>query len=91
MRAVIQRVKSASVTVDGEVISSIQRGLCILIGLGVNDTAFECDWMAKKILNLKLFPMNEGDSWGWNKTVQDAGGELLLGGCCLLGEGGTDG
>ena len=79
MRAVIQRVTSASVSVDGERISSIGRGLCILIGIGEKDTPYEVDYISKKILSLKLFPAFESEPWGWNKSVVDGGFEILCG------------
>ncbi|KAK9465018.1 D-Tyr tRNAtyr deacylase-like domain-containing protein [Lipomyces arxii] len=56
MRAVIQRVRSASVSVDGKSISAINRGLMVLIGVEVGDTAKDCDTLAIKIMNLRIFP-----------------------------------
>ena len=79
MRAVIQRVTAASVSVGGEQISSIGRGLCILIGIGEKDTPFEVEYISKKILSLKLFPALESEPWGWNKSVVDGGFEILCG------------
>ncbi|GAA5923758.1 D-tyrosyl-tRNA(Tyr) deacylase [Sporobolomyces koalae] len=78
MRAVLQRCTSASVTVDGQVISSIGRGVLCLIGIGTDDTTHESEWLASKILGMRLFPDDqEGESWGWKKSVVDAGYEVL--------------
>jgi len=55
MRVVIQRVKSASVSVDGEVISQIKNGFCILVGISRDDTKSDSDYLVDKILKLKLF------------------------------------
>ncbi|SCV68752.1 BQ2448_873 [Microbotryum intermedium] len=77
MKAVVQRCRSASVTVDGQVISSIQRGLMVLVGIGTNDTAHESQWLVSKLLNLRLFPEGESDEWGWKKSVMDISGEIL--------------
>ncbi|BGP36259.1 D-tyrosyl-tRNA(Tyr) deacylase [Rhodotorula kratochvilovae] len=78
MRCVLQRVKSASVTVDGEVISSIGRGILCLIGIGTHDSQFEADWLAGKLLALKVFPEDkDGEVWGWKNSVVEAGYEVL--------------
>ncbi|KAM0793530.1 hypothetical protein ACM66B_000968 [Microbotryomycetes sp. NB124-2] len=82
VRAVIQRVKSASVTVDDQTISKINRGILALIGIQTTDTRAELEWLATKLLNLKLFPQSDGnggaeDAWGWKKSVFDAGAEVL--------------
>ena len=55
MKAVIQRVKHASVIVNGEKISDIQQGLLILLGVSINDTKEDIDWLSKKIANLRIF------------------------------------
>ncbi|GEM12188.1 enoyl-CoA hydratase/carnithine racemase [Rhodotorula toruloides] len=78
MRAVIQRVKQASVTVDGQCISQIGRGILCLVGIGANDTEYESQWLAAKLLALKVFPEDkEGESWGWKKSVVEADYEIL--------------
>ncbi|TNY17604.1 enoyl-CoA hydratase/carnithine racemase [Rhodotorula diobovata] len=78
MRCVLQRVKSASVTVDGEVISSIRRGILCLVGIGADDTKHEQEWLAQKLLALKVFPEDrEGEVWGWKKSVVEADYEVL--------------
>ncbi|KAI9638365.1 D-Tyr tRNAtyr deacylase-like domain-containing protein [Dioszegia hungarica] len=77
MRAVLQRVTRASVTVDGEVISEIGRGLLVLIGIDKNDQKSDSDILTKKILGAKLFE-DPGDAWGsWKRSVKDIDGEVL--------------
>ncbi|KAK1147387.1 D-tyrosyl-tRNA(Tyr) deacylase [Aspergillus melleus] len=76
MKAVLQRVKSASVTVDGQQISSIGRGLLVLAGVGKEDTEKDMDTMVGRILRAKLWPADE-DGGQWKKNVQDIEGEVL--------------
>ncbi|XP_054712412.1 D-aminoacyl-tRNA deacylase 1-like [Uloborus diversus] len=75
MRAVIQRCRSASVTVGDEVISSIGKGLCILIGISRNDTKKDIDYMVRKIVNLRIFEDENGKRW--THSVQDKKYEIL--------------
>lgn len=75
MKAVIQRVTKASVTVDGEVISHIGRGLCILIGIRKDDTKEQKDFLVRKILNLRVFDDENGKRW--SKSVKDLDLEIL--------------
>ncbi|KAG8967787.1 D-tyrosyl-tRNA(Tyr) deacylase [Tulasnella sp. 419] len=75
MRAVIQRVSSASVAVDGQVISQISRGLMVLVGIGVDDTIQDAEQIAKKIVTLRVFEDNKGSMWKAN--VRDIKGEIL--------------
>ena len=75
MRVVLQRVSEASVTVDKQVIGKIGRGYLLLIGLTHSDTAEKVQWMADKILGLRLFADEEGKM---NLGVQDVEGELLV-------------
>lgn len=77
MRVVIQRVKSSSVTVDGEIIGKIGRGLNLLVGIADTDTDTELDWMRRKCLDLRLFP-GESDSSLWDKSILDIQGEILV-------------
>ncbi len=77
MRVVIQRVKSSQVTVNGEIVGKIGRGLNLLVGISESDTDAELEWMTRKCLDLRLFPDSEGDS-RWQKSVQEVGGELLV-------------
>ena len=75
MVALIQRVKSASVTVDGEVTGSIAQGLLILLGVHVTDTLAEMAWVAKKCANLRIFSDEAGKM---NRSVIDVGGQVLV-------------
>ncbi|CAK4033303.1 aminoacyl-tRNA hydrolase [Lecanosticta acicola] len=74
MKTVIQRVKSASVTVDGQLISTIGKGLLILAAIGKEDTPKEAESMAAKVLKVKLW--NDGET-KWKKNVQEIDGEVL--------------
>ncbi|MBE9127897.1 MULTISPECIES: D-aminoacyl-tRNA deacylase [unclassified Coleofasciculus] len=78
MRVVIQRVKSSEVTVNGEVVGKIGRGLNLLVGIADTDTEAELDWMARKCLDLRLFPADDSSSDRWECSVQEIGGELLV-------------
>ena len=76
MKAVVQRVTSASVKVDGEVISSIGKGLCILVGIHRTDTRKELEYITKKILSTRIFDdPNTGKRW--DKSVKDLDLEVL--------------
>ncbi len=75
MRAVIQRVKSASVTIDGVVKSSIQSGLMVLLGIEDADNSEDIKWLAGKIARLRVF---EDDNDVMNLSVQDVGGEVMV-------------
>jgi D-aminoacyl-tRNA deacylase len=77
MRIVIQRVKSSQVTVNGEIIGKIGRGLNLLVGIAPTDTETELDWMARKCLELRIFP-GEEKSDRWEKSIQEIEGELLV-------------
>ncbi|MGK7952944.1 MAG: D-aminoacyl-tRNA deacylase [Xenococcaceae cyanobacterium] len=77
MRVVIQRVKSSTVTVNEEIIGQIGRGLNLLVGIADTDTDTELDWMARKCLELRLFP-GQSDSSRWDKSVLDIQGEILV-------------
>ncbi|KAL5036441.1 D-tyrosyl-tRNA(Tyr) deacylase [Batrachochytrium dendrobatidis] len=76
MRAVIQRVSSASVTVDGTVVSRINNGLCILVGLKVGDTDTEMDYITKKIMGLKVFQGTQSGKQ-WDANIKDINGDVL--------------
>ncbi|EUC57775.1 D-tyrosyl-tRNA(Tyr) deacylase [Rhizoctonia solani AG-3 Rhs1AP] len=76
MRAVIQRVSSASVTVDFNVVSSISQGLMCLIGIGDDDTEKDSDYIINKILSLKVFD-DPANGAMWKKSVKDVEGEIL--------------
>ena len=75
MRTVIQRVTSASVTVEGEIVGAIQRGLLVLVGKEDADTADDIDWLAAKIVGLRIFADEAGTM---HRSVQDIGGDILL-------------
>lgn len=75
MRAVIQRVSSASVTVEGAVVGSIGAGLLVLLGVGQGDTEADADYLAEKIANLRIFEDAEGKM---NLSLLDAGGAALV-------------
>lgn len=75
MKAVIQRVKSASLSVDGVEISSIKQGLCVYFGVEVGDEESQADYVAKKIFAMRVF---EDENGKMNKAVKDIGGEILL-------------
>nr|POE56293.1 d-tyrosyl-trna(tyr) deacylase [Quercus suber] len=74
---VIQRVKSASVTVDGQLISTISKGLLVFAAIGKDDTEKEVESMASKVLKIKLWDDDQGGRWKMN--VQDISGEVLCG------------
>ncbi|CAG8675257.1 7905_t:CDS:2, partial [Acaulospora morrowiae] len=76
MRAVLQRVSSASVTVNGAIVSSINQGICVLLGIANDDTQEDMDYMVKKILNVRVFADEAGEKW-WQRSVKDAGLEVL--------------
>ncbi len=75
MRACIQRVSQAQVTVDGEVTGQIGCGLVVLLGVAQDDGQPEVDWLAEKIIGLRIFPDDEGKM---NRSLVEAGGELLV-------------
>ena len=75
MRAIIQRVKQASVEVEGEVVGRIGEGMLILLGAGKNDTEEDAGYLAEKILGLRIFEDKEGKM---NLSVTDTDGEVLV-------------
>lgn len=75
MRAVIQRVTHASVTISGQVKSSIGLGFLVLVGIEEADTADDAAWLARKIAGLRVFSDSEGVM---NLDLQSVGGELLV-------------
>ena len=75
MRAVLTRVKSASVTIEGEVIGKIGQGFLILLGVGPNDTEKECRYLAEKALGLRVF---EDENGKMNLGLEQVGGEVLV-------------
>ena len=75
MRAVIQRVRQASVTVDGTVISSIGPGLLVLLGIATDDSGEDVDWLVSKVANLRIFSDADGVM---NHSVLDTDGEIIV-------------
>lgn len=75
MKFVIQRVKEASVKVDGEYTGKIKNGYLVLIGVGHEDTKEEADKYIRKMINLRIFEDENGKT---NLSLKDVGGELLL-------------
>ena len=75
MRAVIQRVERARVTVDGTVVGRIGRGLAVLLGVGGDDTGDDVAYLKKKLLQLRIFPDQDGKM---NLSVGEIAGEILL-------------
>jgi D-tyrosyl-tRNA(Tyr) deacylase len=75
MKAVIQRVKEASVEVDGQVVGKIGHGLLVFLGIGKDDGQKDMDWMIEKIINLRIFEKENGK---FDQSLLDVQGELLL-------------
>lgn len=75
MRTVLQRVSKASVTVEGELISSIGHGLLILLGIEDADTKEDIDWLTNKILNLRIF---NDENEVMNRSVVDVEGDIIV-------------
>lgn len=75
MKAVIQRVSSASVIIDGQTVGAIERGLLVLLGVATGDTAEDGEWLAQKIAALRIFEDADGKM---NLSVRDAGGGALV-------------
>ena len=75
MRAVLTRVNSASVTIDGEVVGKIGRGFLILLGVGPADTEKECRYLAEKALGLRIF---EDENGKMSLGLDAVGGEVLV-------------
>ena len=75
MRAVLTRVKSASVTIDGTVVGKIGKGFLILLGVGPEDDEEKCRYLAQKALGLRIF---EDENGKMNKGLEEIGGEVLV-------------
>lgn len=75
MRAVLTRVKHASVSIDGKVHGRIGEGFLILLGIGPNDTEAECDKLCDKLISLRIF---EDENEKMNRGLEDVNGELLI-------------
>jgi D-tyrosyl-tRNA(Tyr) deacylase len=75
VRAVVQRVTEAAVTVDGEVVGAIGPGLCVLVGVTHDDSAAMAEWLAGKLWHLRIF---DDDAGVMNRSASDVGAELLV-------------
>lgn len=75
MKAVVQRVKRSSVTIDGKMVGEIGQGLMVLLGVSEEDTERECDYLADKIVGLRIF---EDDAGKMNRSLLDIQGEMLI-------------
>lgn len=74
MKVVIQRVTRASVTIEQQLFSSINKGMLILVGIQADDTDEDINWLSSKIVNLRIFDDENGVM---NKSILDSGGEIL--------------
>jgi len=75
MRVVIQKVKAVSVTVEGRVVSSIEEGLLVLVGIEDADTDEDIDWLCKKIVQLRIFLDESGVM---NRSILETGGSIIV-------------
>ena len=75
MKAVVQRVRQSSVSIDGKTVGEIQCGLIVLLGVTDVDTEQECDYLADKIAGLRIF---EDDTGKMNRSLLDIQGEMLI-------------
>ncbi len=74
MRAAVQRVREATVAVDDRKVASIDAGLLVLCGVALSDSLAEADWLARKIVSLRIF---DDDKGAMNRSVRDVGGGIL--------------
>lgn len=74
MKAVVQRVASASVSVDNKIISDIGKGLLVLVGVGATDQIEDGDKLVKKLVSIRLF---DGEDGRWKKNIQDVNGNIM--------------
>jgi len=75
MRAVVQRVSEASVTISGEIKAAIKTGLLILLGVEESDTAEDIEWLSGKLVRLRVFPDDQGVM---NQSVQEVGSDIIV-------------
>lgn len=75
MRAVVQRVKRAAVTVDGESVSSIEKGMMVLVGISTEDTEKDMEYIGNKIVGLRIF---EDDGGVMNINAKDSGSDIMI-------------
>jgi D-tyrosyl-tRNA(Tyr) deacylase len=75
MRTVIQRVKKASVSVEGRTVSAIGEGLLLLLGVEASDTEEDIQWLCRKVLGLRVFDDSDGVM---NRSIMDVGGDIIV-------------
>ena len=75
MKTIIQRVNHSSVVVSGDIVGKIGTGLCVLVGAEPDDTSKDAEWMANKLVNLRIF---EDENGKMNKSLLDINGDALL-------------
>ena len=75
MRAVVQRVKRAAVTVDGESVSSIEKGMMVLVGISTEDTEKDMEYIGNKIVGLRIF---DDDGGVMNINAKDSGSDIMI-------------
>jgi len=75
MKAVIQRVSQSTVTIEGEIVASIQKGLLILVGIEEADTKEDIEWLSSKIVNLRIF---SDENEVMNLSVKDVNGDAII-------------
>ncbi|WP_299525632.1 D-aminoacyl-tRNA deacylase [Winogradskyella sp.] len=75
MKIVLQRVSEASVTINSELVASIDRGVLVLLGIVDDDTQEDIDWLCKKIVNLRIFP---DENNVMNRSILDSNGDIVL-------------
>lgn len=75
MRTVIQRVRRASVTINGSMVSAIGQGLLLLLGIEAADTEEDIQWLCRKVLGLRIFDDEEGVM---NRSIMDVGGDIIV-------------
>ena len=75
MKALLQRINQASVSIDGEVVARVNRGLLVLLGLFRNDCEDQAIWLAQKTLSLRIFP---DEAKAMNRSIMEVGGDILV-------------
>lgn len=75
MRVLIQRVLESKVVVENQVVGQIQKGLLVFVGIGKNDSEKNVEWMAQKVVNMRIFNDEAGKM---NKSIKDVNGDLLI-------------
>ncbi len=75
MRVLIQRVLESKVIVKNQVVGQVQKGLLVFVGIGKNDSEKDVEWMAQKVVNMRIFSDEAGKM---NRNIKDVNGELLI-------------